>query len=163
MANAYHDDELIFHVQKRPFRYHPGTVALREIRRYQRTTELFIRKKTFSKIVREIMCDLFPEEPHNIQASALEALQEVTEAWTVAFLASRFAFDFVYDYALPHCIAFTIRWLTSCRRRSSQRHSWGSRNVVEEGCEFAQKDDGKSWCRSGGMGDGSSCNCEIVV
>ena len=105
MANAYHYDELMFHVQKRPFRYHPGTVALREIRRCQRTTGLFIRKKTFSKIVREIMYDLFPKKPHRIQASALEALQKVSEAWIIAFLAIEFAFDFSmtmhYHIALP--------------------------------------------------------------
>ena len=33
-------------------RYRPGTVALREIRRYQRTTELLIRKLPFARLVR---------------------------------------------------------------------------------------------------------------
>lgn len=32
-------------------RYRPGTVALREIRRYQRTTDLLIRKLPFARLV----------------------------------------------------------------------------------------------------------------
>jgi len=39
---------------KKPHRFRPGTVALREIRRYQKTTELLIRKLPFQRVVREI-------------------------------------------------------------------------------------------------------------
>ncbi|GAU16769.1 hypothetical protein TSUD_200120 [Trifolium subterraneum] len=39
---------------KKPHRYRPGTVALREIRKYQKTTELLIRKLPFQRFVREI-------------------------------------------------------------------------------------------------------------
>ncbi len=39
---------------KKPHRYRPGTVALREIRKYQRSTELLIRKLPFQRLVREI-------------------------------------------------------------------------------------------------------------
>ena len=39
---------------KKPHRYRPGTVALREIRKYQKSTELLIRKLPFSRLVREI-------------------------------------------------------------------------------------------------------------
>ena len=39
---------------KKPHRYRPGTVALREIRRFQKTTELLIRKAPFQRLVREI-------------------------------------------------------------------------------------------------------------
>lgn len=42
---------------KRPHRFRPGTVALREIRRYQRSTELLIRKLPFQRLVREIAQD----------------------------------------------------------------------------------------------------------
>ncbi|XDV33321.1 hypothetical protein PO909_003759 [Leuciscus waleckii] len=38
---------------KKPHRYRPGTVALREIRRYQKSTELLIRKLPFQRLVRE--------------------------------------------------------------------------------------------------------------
>ena len=42
---------------KKPSRYRPGTVALREIRRYQKSTELLIRKLPFNRLVREIAQD----------------------------------------------------------------------------------------------------------
>ena len=48
-------DSLCTHVlagQKKPHRFRPGTVALREIRRYQRSTELLIRKMPFARLVR---------------------------------------------------------------------------------------------------------------
>eukprot|EP00884_Botryococcus_braunii_P023489 jgi/Botrbrau1/9824/Bobra.0313s0003.1 len=51
---------------KKPHRYRPGTVALREIRKYQKSTELLIRKLPFQRLVREIGSGLqdgpaFPE------------------------------------------------------------------------------------------------------
>lgn len=42
---------------KKPHRYRPGTVALREIRRYQKSTELLIRRSAFQRLVREIAQD----------------------------------------------------------------------------------------------------------
>jgi Core histone H2A/H2B/H3/H4 len=39
------------------FRFRPGTVALREIRRYQKSTELLIRRIPFQRLVREIAQD----------------------------------------------------------------------------------------------------------
>lgn len=39
---------------KKPHRYRPGTVALREIRRFQKSTDLLIKKSTFQRLVREI-------------------------------------------------------------------------------------------------------------
>ncbi|KAK0559456.1 histone H3.1, partial [Tilletia horrida] len=74
---------------KKPHRYKPGTVALREIRRYQKSTELLIRKMPFQRLVRDILGMNFgytaPEVPHyRIQSSALAALQEATEAYLVS-------------------------------------------------------------------------------
>ncbi|BGP33227.1 histone H3.1 [Rhodotorula toruloides] len=66
-------------------RYRPGTVALREIRRYQKTTELLIRKLPFQRLCREI-CDSLAQ-PMRWQASALQALQEAAED----YLVDRFA------------------------------------------------------------------------
>lgn len=40
---------------KKGFRFRPGTVALREIRRYQRSTEALIRKLPFQRLVRQIL------------------------------------------------------------------------------------------------------------
>jgi histone H3 len=42
---------------KKAHRYRPGTVALREIRRYQKSTDLLIRKLPFQRLVREIAQD----------------------------------------------------------------------------------------------------------
>ena len=66
---------------KRPMRYHPGTVALREIRRYQKTMELLIRKLPFNRLVREITQDF--KTDLRFQTQAIGALQEAAEAYLV--------------------------------------------------------------------------------
>ena len=48
---------------KKPHRFRPGTVALREIRRYQKSTELLIRKLPFQRLVREIAQDFKVKYP----------------------------------------------------------------------------------------------------
>ena len=63
--------------QKKPHRYRPGTVALREIRRYQKSTELLLRKMPFQRLVREIATDYRADL--RFQGSAILALQEATE------------------------------------------------------------------------------------
>ena len=67
---------------KRPMRYRPGTVALREIRRYQKTTELLIRKLPFRRLVREIAQDF--KMGLRFQPQAIGALQEAAEAYLVS-------------------------------------------------------------------------------
>ena len=66
---------------KRPMRWKPGTVALREIRCYQKTTELLIRKLPFNRLVREIAQDF--KTDLRFQAQAIGALQEAAEAYLV--------------------------------------------------------------------------------
>ena len=70
--------------KRRPRRYRPGTVALREIRRYQRSSELLIRRMPFQRLVREIA------QTHNpylrFQSGAILALQESAEAYLVGLL-----------------------------------------------------------------------------
>ncbi|EFO90557.1 hypothetical protein CRE_08201 [Caenorhabditis remanei] len=66
---------------KKPHRYRPGTVALREIRRYQKSTELLIRKLPFQRLVREIAQDF--KTDLRFQSSAVMALQEAAEAYLV--------------------------------------------------------------------------------
>ncbi|XP_004717866.2 histone H3-like [Echinops telfairi] len=66
---------------KKPHRYRPGTVALREIRRYQKSTELLIRKLPFQRLVREIAQDF--KTDLRFQSSAVMALQEAREAYLV--------------------------------------------------------------------------------
>ncbi|KAF7341134.1 histone H3 [Mycena venus] len=86
---------------KKPHRFRPGTVALREIRRYQKSTELLIRKLPFQRLVREIAQDfkvrrfILPNPPLlliiviaqtdlRFQSSAVMALQEAAEAYLVS-------------------------------------------------------------------------------
>ena len=66
---------------KKPHRFRPGTVALREIRRYQKTTELLLRKLPFQRLVREIAQDF--KSDLRFQSSAVGALQEASEAYLV--------------------------------------------------------------------------------
>lgn len=66
---------------KKPHRYRPGTVALREIRRYQKSTDLLIRKLPFQRLVREIAQDL--KVNMRFQSAAIGALQEACEAFLV--------------------------------------------------------------------------------
>ncbi|KAI1781454.1 histone-fold-containing protein [Hypoxylon cercidicola] len=65
-------------------RWRPGTVALREIRRLQNSTDLLIRKLPFSRLVREIALDYRPvNEGMRWQSQAILALQEAAEAFLV--------------------------------------------------------------------------------
>merc|ERR1712063_179425 len=67
---------------KKPHRFRPGTVALREIRRYQKSTDLLIRKLPFQRLVREIAQDY--KSDLRFQSSAVAALQEASEAYLVS-------------------------------------------------------------------------------
>jgi histone H3 len=68
---------------KKPHRYRPGTVALRKIRRFQKTTELLIRKAPFQRLVREITQDMFRNKDLRFQSLAVLALHEASEAYMV--------------------------------------------------------------------------------
>ena len=65
----------------KPHRFRPGTNALREIRRYQKSTAMLIPKLPFQRLVREIAQDFRTDL--RFQASALAALQEASEAYLV--------------------------------------------------------------------------------
>ena len=69
---------------KKAFRWKPGTVALRQVKKLQKSTDLLIAKAPFSRLVREI------SEAHKaglrFQSSALAAIQEATEAFVVSLL-----------------------------------------------------------------------------
>ena len=66
---------------KKPHRYRPGTIALREIRRYQRSMEMLIRKLPFLHLVREIAQDF--KTDLRFQSATIMALQEASEAYLV--------------------------------------------------------------------------------
>ena len=66
----------------KPRRYRPGERALREIRFYQRNTDLLIRRLPFARLVREVQTYFF-RKPYRWQAEAMSALQEAAEAHLV--------------------------------------------------------------------------------
>jgi histone H3 len=66
---------------QRPHRYRPGALALREIRRYQKSTKLVLPKLNFQRLVREIAQDY--KKDLRFQSSAIMALQEGAEAFLV--------------------------------------------------------------------------------
>ena len=73
---------------KKRYRYRPGTVALKQIRQYQKTTELLIRKLPFQRLVCEIASDSEVIKlplcgKVRFQSAAIMALQEATEAYLV--------------------------------------------------------------------------------
>ena len=69
---------------KKPHRYRPGTVALREIRRYQKTTDLLVRKAPFQRLVRELLDDVQATiEVERCTGSSILALQEAAKAHLV--------------------------------------------------------------------------------
>ena len=67
---------------KRPHKFKPGTVALREIRKFQKSTDLLIRKLPFQRLVREIAQDY--KADLRFQSQAVLALQEAAEAYMVS-------------------------------------------------------------------------------
>ena len=66
---------------KKPHRYRPGTVALREVRKYQKSTELLIRKLPFQRLVRELATSF--KSDLRFQTTAVLALQEASEAMLI--------------------------------------------------------------------------------
>jgi histone H3 len=66
---------------KRPHRFRPGTVALRQIRLFQATTDLLLRKLPFQRLVREIAQEF--KHDMRFQSTALLAMQEASEAYVV--------------------------------------------------------------------------------
>ena len=77
---------------KKPHRYRPGTVALREIRRYQKSTDLLIRKLPFKRLVKEIAQKMSPGL--RFQSTALLVLQEASDAFLLSM------FEHISSYSI---------------------------------------------------------------
>jgi len=71
-------------------RTRPGIQALREIRKYQKSTELLLRKAPFQRLIRSVCADirekLGSDKQYRIQGLCVTALQEASEAYLVALL-----------------------------------------------------------------------------
>jgi len=98
---------------KKPHRYRPGTVALREIRRYQKSTELLIRKLPFQRLVREIAQDF--KTDLRFQSSAIGALQEAVEAYLVSLFEGIPITDMA-NQKIPISVLSMASVLQSCPR-----------------------------------------------
>jgi len=70
---------------KRAHRYRPGTVALREIRKFQKSTELLIPKVPFQRLVKEMAQDY--RTGLRFQSTAIAALQEAAEEYLIGIMA----------------------------------------------------------------------------
>ena len=66
---------------KRKMRFKPGTVTLREIKRYQKSVDMLLPRASFQRLVRSITTDM--DHQLRFQSQALQALQEASEAYIV--------------------------------------------------------------------------------
>jgi histone H3 len=66
---------------KKPHRFRPGTVALREIRKYQKSTDLLLPKLSFERVVREIAQNFKPDA--RFKREAILSLQTIAEDYVV--------------------------------------------------------------------------------
>ena len=64
-------------------RFRPGTVALRQIKKYQKSTDLLIRKLPFQRLVREVVQTMFPTDTYRVTSQCLLALHEAAEDFLV--------------------------------------------------------------------------------
>ena len=67
--------------EKKARRNRPGTVALREVKRYQKSIDMLLPRAPFQRLVREICSDM--DDTLRFQPNALYALQEASEAYIV--------------------------------------------------------------------------------
>ena len=69
---------------KKPYRHKAGTVAKREVKRYQKSTNLLIPKASFARLVREVTESI--KKGMRFTASALESVQTASEEYIVKLL-----------------------------------------------------------------------------
>ena len=68
---------------RRRRKFRPGTVALREIRKYQKSTELLIQKLPFQRLVREVFSQISSTQTFRVTPQALLDLQEASESFLI--------------------------------------------------------------------------------
>ena len=108
---------------RKPHRYRPGTVALREIRKYQKSTDLLIRKLPFQRLVREITQDF--NNTVRWQSSAVLAIQEAAEAYLVGLFEDT-------NMCAIHAKRVTImpKDMALARRIRGERNNHGDTGVI---------------------------------
>lgn len=74
----------VFSGIKKPHRYRPGTVSLREIRKFQKSTDQLLPKMAFRRLTMEITQDYRTDCRY--QSAAITALQEACEAYLIGLI-----------------------------------------------------------------------------
>lgn len=69
---------------KKPHRFRPGTVALRDIRRYQKSHDLLIPRAPFVRLVRDLTLKVNNDQMMRYNINAIEAMREACEAYIVS-------------------------------------------------------------------------------
>ena len=100
-------------IKRRKFRFRPGTVALREIRRYQKATDLLIKKLPFQRLVREVAQDF--KNDCRFESTAMVALQEAAEAYLVGLFEDT-------NLCAIHAKRVTIMPKVCCHDTSTRLH-----------------------------------------
>ena len=107
---------------KRKYKYQPGTVALREICRYQKSTELLIRRWPFQRLVYKILRQNNTEM--QIQAAAMMGLQEV---WGISggtlwgYKFECYPCQMSHNYAKGHPTHMKNSWRKNVKKCSSAK------------------------------------------
>jgi histone H3 len=86
--NAAKSDAPLVLKTKKPHRYRPGTVALREIRRYQKSTDLLIRRGPVERLIKEIDQGLHPQSRHMFRKHAISAIHSAAESYLQTLFAN---------------------------------------------------------------------------
>jgi histone H3/H4 len=76
------DSEKKIGIGRKVHRFKPGTVALREIRRYQKSTNNLLRGAPFRRLVREVALEY--KNDLRFTHTAMEAIQEAAETYLVS-------------------------------------------------------------------------------
>ena len=104
------------HQMQKKRRFRPGTVALREIWRYQKSTDLLIRRAPFQRIMQEIVRSF--RNDLRIQAAAIKGFAG----------SSRGLFGWVY-LKIPTCVLSMQDELPSCQEMSSSQEEYAERGL----------------------------------
>lgn len=94
---------------KKKHRWRPGTKALREIRKYQKSTDTLLRRAPFQRLVREVAQDY--KNDLRFQAAAIDQIQEAAEAYLVQIMeeANMAAIHTKRCTIMPHDMRFALR------------------------------------------------------
>jgi histone H3 len=147
---------------QQPRRFQPGTVALAQIRASQQIPDLLINKLAFQRLLREIFQEIDPEM--RIQSSAVQALQEATEAFMISFMedANLVAIQDKMVTVLPEHMRRAMKIRATAAGRTIPDGPITSANLLRlmYGMDMKEDHDGDSGDEESDEGDGESSPAE---